>query len=70
VTCEHLVELEQALIAAGFRELSRGQAWSQSCRERVDFDCFQELRALMRVTRNPGRRSRIRSFRGRLQAPV
>jgi hypothetical protein len=40
MTCEHLVALEQALIAAGFRETSRGQAWSQNCREWVYFDCY------------------------------
>lgn len=40
MTCEHLIELEQALIAAGFKELSRGQAWSKNCREWVYFDCF------------------------------
>ena len=40
MTCEHLIDLERAIIAAGIRETSRGQAWSQNCREWVYFDCF------------------------------
>jgi len=40
MTCEHLIELERALIEAGIRETSRGQAWSRNCREWVYFDCF------------------------------
>jgi hypothetical protein len=40
MTCEHLMDLERALIAAGIKETSRGQAWSQNCREWVYFDCF------------------------------
>ena len=35
MTCEHLIELERAIIAAGIRETSRGQAWSRNCREWV-----------------------------------
>jgi hypothetical protein len=40
MTCEHLIALERALIEAGVKETSRGQAWSQNCREWVYFDCF------------------------------
>jgi len=40
MTCEHLVALERALQAQGFKETFRGQAWSQNCREWVYFDCF------------------------------
>ncbi|MGH8618211.1 MAG: hypothetical protein ACREUW_11005 [Burkholderiales bacterium] len=43
MTCEHLIALERALIAAGVKENSRGQAWSLNCREWVYFDCFLPL---------------------------
>ena len=46
MTCEHLIELERALIEAGFKELSRGQAWSKNCREWVYFDCFLPAQAI------------------------
>ena len=39
MTCEHLLELENAILAAGFKETFRGAAWSQNCREWVYFDC-------------------------------
>lgn len=39
MTCEHLLPLEEALLAAGIRETYRGQAWSENCREWVYFDC-------------------------------
>lgn len=39
MTCEHLIELEKAIAAAGFRETFRGAAWSGNCREWVYFDC-------------------------------
>jgi len=39
MTCEHLIELEKAIIAAGFQETFRGAAWSTNCREWVYFDC-------------------------------
>ena len=41
--CEHLIELEKAITAAGFRETFRGAAWSQNCREWVYFDCVLPL---------------------------
>jgi hypothetical protein len=40
MTCEHLLPLETALAAAGFKETFRGAAWSQNCREWVYFDCI------------------------------
>ena len=42
MTCEHLRELEQALIDAGMKEIYRGRAWSES-REWVYFDCILDL---------------------------
>ncbi|MBA4020454.1 MAG: hypothetical protein C0483_25110 [Pirellula sp.] len=44
--CEHLVELERALLAAGIRETYRGQPWSSNCREWVYFACYLDLPAL------------------------
>jgi hypothetical protein len=38
--------LEQAILAAGIKELSRGQAWSINCREWVYFDCFVDTAAV------------------------
>jgi hypothetical protein len=43
MTCEHLRDLEQAMLAAGIRETFRGQAWSEHCREWVYFDCWMDL---------------------------
>ena len=40
MTCEHLIELERALIDAGFKETFRGRPWAQNSREWVYFDCF------------------------------
>ena len=48
MTCEHLRALEQAIIAREIRETSRGQAWSQNCREWVYFDCFIDTAAVQR----------------------
>jgi hypothetical protein len=44
--CEHLRDLEQALLDAGFRETFRGQPWSKNCREWVYFDCILDLPSL------------------------
>lgn len=46
MTCEHLKELERAIIAAGFRETFRGKAWSDNCREWVYFDCYLASEAI------------------------
>ena len=43
MTCSHLSELERALLDAGVPETSRGQAWSENCREWVYFDCILDL---------------------------
>lgn len=45
MTCEHLRELESAIIARGVRETFRGAAWSNNCREWVYFDCYLDLEA-------------------------
>jgi len=39
MTCEHLIDLENAIASAGFEETFRGAAWSNNCREWVYFDC-------------------------------
>lgn len=46
MVCEHLIEVEQAVRNAGFRETFRGRAWSQNCREWVYFDCFLPLETI------------------------
>ena len=42
MTCEHLRDLEQALIDAGMKITYRGKAW-QIAREWVYFDCVLDL---------------------------
>lgn len=37
--CQHLRQLEEAIIASGIAETYRGQAWTTNCREWVYFDC-------------------------------
>ena len=49
MTCEHLNDLEQAILAAGIVETFRGQAWSHACREWVYFDCFLDLEQIRAV---------------------
>ncbi len=49
MTCEHLRELEQAILAAGIKEVFRGQAWSSNCREWVYFDCFIDTGAVRKA---------------------
>ncbi len=46
MTCIHLQQLERALLDAGVKETSRGQPWSDNCREWVYFDCILDLAAL------------------------
>lgn len=46
MTCEHLIDLENALIADGIKETFRGEAWGRNCREWVYFDCILDLPAL------------------------
>jgi hypothetical protein len=44
--CEHLAMIERALAAERVPVTSRGQAWSQNCREWVYVDCFLDLPAI------------------------
>ncbi len=44
--CEHLAELEQALLAADVPVTYRGQPWSKNCREWVYFDCYLDRAAI------------------------
>lgn len=46
MTCEHLKDLEKAIIADGIKETFRGQAWGRNCREWVYFDCILDLAGL------------------------
>ena len=46
MVCEHLRDLEQALVSAGIPETFRGQAWSRNCREWVYFECILDLENL------------------------
>lgn len=46
IVCEHLAELEQALIAAGVAETFRGQSWSSNCWEWVYFACWLDRPAI------------------------
>ena len=48
MTCIHLRRLEEAIQALGIRETSRGQAWSENCREWVYFDCYLEREEIRR----------------------
>ncbi len=41
--CEHLIELERALIQKGIKETYRGQAWSENCNEWIYFDCILDF---------------------------
>ena len=43
MVCEHLSEVEQALLDLGTAVTFRGQAWSKNCREWVYFDVFLDL---------------------------
>ena len=41
--CPHLAPLEKELIQSKVKELFRGKAWSDNCREWVYFDCIFSL---------------------------
>jgi hypothetical protein len=41
--CEHLRELEAAILARGIEETYRGTPWTNRCREWVYFACFIHL---------------------------
>jgi len=44
--CEHVKPLEDYLRAQKIREIFRGQAWSDNCREWVYFDCVLDTESL------------------------
>jgi hypothetical protein len=46
VICEHLRDVEAAVVATGARETSRGQAWTDNCREWVYFDTHLDIAGL------------------------
>jgi hypothetical protein len=46
MTCDHLIHLERELIARGFVETFRGQAWSHNAREWVYFDVCLDMPAV------------------------
>ena len=46
MVCEHLAELERALIDADVKITFRGQAWSSRCREWVYFACWLDRPAI------------------------
>jgi hypothetical protein len=54
VVCEHLSPIESALLDSGIAVTSRGQAWSDHCREWVYFDCFLDTRAIRECFDLPG----------------
>jgi hypothetical protein len=46
MVCEHLIELENELLSSEVKEMFRGQAWSDNCREWVYFDCYLNRESL------------------------
>ena len=46
MVCEHLAEVERALVAAGTAVTYRGQTWSSNCREWVYFACWLDRPAI------------------------
>ena len=66
--CQHLPELEQAILAAGIVETYRGQTWTTKCRRWVCFDaCLDAAFAMFAAwynfvwrTRKPGTTSKRR----------
>ncbi len=46
MVCEHLAELEQALLAANIPITFRGQPWTSNCREWVYFACWLDRPAI------------------------
>ena len=49
MTCNHLREVEEAMIAKGIIEKFRGRAWAQDCREWVYFDCYIDIAAVRQM---------------------
>lgn len=48
MVCEHLAELEKALLASNVAVTFRGEAWSKNCREWVYFDVVLDVAALQK----------------------
>jgi len=46
MVCEHLAQLEQALIATNIPITFRGQPWTSNCREWVYFACWLDRPAI------------------------
>lgn len=46
MTCEHLIQLEKAIISENIKETFRGRAWGKNCREWVYFNCILDLDSL------------------------
>jgi hypothetical protein len=46
MVCEHLAEIERALLAAKVSETFRGQPWTSNCREWVYFACWLDRPAI------------------------
>ncbi len=46
MVCEHLADLEQALLRSGAEPSYRGQTWTLDCREWVYFDVVLDIPAL------------------------
>ena len=53
MVCRHLEPLEEALLADGAKVTSRGQAWSESCREWVYFEVILDVAEIERRFRFP-----------------
>ena len=49
MVCEHLRDLEEALIRRGYPVAYRGQTWTRNCREWVYFDCTLVLEDIRRI---------------------
>lgn len=48
MVCEHLAVLEHELLQNGAVECSRGQPWSNNCREWVSFDVVLDTASLIK----------------------
>jgi len=46
MVCEHLAELEKAMLEKGIKVRYRGKTWTDNCREFVYFDCYLDKAAI------------------------
>jgi hypothetical protein len=44
--CEHLIELENYIKNKNIKEIFRGKAWSENCREWAYYDCIFNINRL------------------------